>query len=103
MQKDRLTTGLNFLQCHPEQREDNPESECRSHACMDMTEPKGWGLPHPVTVINLTGSLIAFGMTGTPLFEGLRHAWRTFNEMSWLIFKETSWRPTSRHLHTVEK
>ena len=63
MKKDRLATGLIFLQCHPEQREDNPESECRSHACMDMTEPKGWGLPHPVTVINLTGSLIAFGMT----------------------------------------
>ena len=26
---------------HPEQREDSLEGECRSHACMGMTEPKG--------------------------------------------------------------
>ena len=40
---------------------DNPKGESRSHACMDMTEPKGWGFAPSIMVLLLTIALVACG------------------------------------------
>ena len=39
--RDSLLRHPERFSRHPEQREDSLEGECRSHACMGMTEPKG--------------------------------------------------------------
>ena len=40
---------------------DNPKGESRCHACMDMTEPKGWGFAPSIMVLLLTIALVACG------------------------------------------
>ena len=40
---------------------DNPKGESRSHACMDMIEPKGWGFAPSIMVLLLTIALVACG------------------------------------------
>ena len=40
---------------------DNPKGESRCHACMDMTEPKGWGFAPSSQVLNKTAPCIPAG------------------------------------------
>lgn len=50
---------------------DNPKGESRSYACMDMTEPKGWGFAPSIMVLLLTIALVACGDdSGTSAKEG---------------------------------